>query len=129
MNNILTKKGLKTTKQRQIIIDIINNLDTEATLKNITKKCCNNVDNSTVYRIIETFLEKEIIEKRINYNEEIYYAIKEEHGHYFTCIKCHKKEKIECPLEEIETQFEKEKGYKIINHTILINGLCKNCNK
>lgn len=121
------KNNLKITKQRKIVIDIISSLGDNATLKNILSKTSESIDNSTVYRIIDLFVSKNIIEKQINYNEEIFYSIREEHGHYINCVRCHKKEKInDCPIESIEKDLE-VKGYEILNHTIQIDGICKDC--
>lgn len=123
MKELLKKNNLKITKQRLEILNLINKLDDDATIKNISNET--KIDNSTMYRIIELFLEKNIIEKNLNCNDEIYFKIKEKHIHYIKCIKCHKKEKIEiCPIENIE-----EKGFKILNHKIEIDGICNDCNK
>ena len=128
MDELLKENGLKVTKQRKIVIDLIASLKESATAKNVANKCKKDVDNSTVYRIIDLLVLKDILEKRVNYNEEIYYAIKEKHGHYFNCVKCHKMEKIEeCPIEDLEIKYENEKGYEILSHTILINGICRDC--
>lgn len=130
MNELFKEKGIKVTKQRKIVFDLVNELKDNATAKNIACKCKKDVDNSTVYRIIDLFVLKDIFEKRVNYNEEIYYAIKEKHGHYFNCVKCHKMERIEeCPIEDLEIKYKNEKGYEILNHTILINGICSDCKK
>lgn len=129
MDELFKNNGLKITNQRKQVIEVINKLGEAATLKNIIKEV-KKVDKSTIYRILDLLINKNILEKRINYNEEIYYSIKEEHGHYFNCISCHKKEKIDaCPLKEIEKQYEKEKGYLILNHTIYIDGICNDCQK
>lgn len=123
MEELLRKNNLKVTKQRLEILNLINELDDNATIKNISNKI--KIDNSTMYRIIELLLEKNVIEKNLNYNDEIYFKIKENHIHYIKCIKCHKKEEIEiCPIENIE-----EKGFKILNHKIEIDGICNECNK
>lgn len=123
MEELLRKNNLKVTKQRLEILNLINELDDNATIKNITNKI--KIDNSTMYRIIELLLEKNIIEKNINYNNEIYFKIRENHIHYIKCIKCHKKEKIEiCPIENIE-----EKGFKILKHKIEIDGICNDCSE
>ena len=128
IENLFKKNKLKLTNQRLNVIKSINKLESNATIKNIVNECGNDMDISTIYRIIDLLLEKSIIEKRINYDDSIYYALKEEHGHYFMCIKCNKKELLNnCPLEEIENKYEKEKGYKIINHTVLMTGICKKC--
>lgn len=121
MEELLRKNKLKITRQRLEILNLINALDDNATTKNISSKM--KIDNSTMYRIIELLLEKNIIEKNLNYDNEIYFKIKGNHIHYIKCIKCHKKEKIEiCPIENIE-----EKGFKILNHKIEIDGICTDC--
>ena len=123
MKEILKKNRLKVTPNRLEILELINKLDMDATIKNILSNTT--IDKSTVYRIVEAFLEKNVIETSINYKNELYYMIKEEHKHYIKCIKCHKKQEINiCPIEEIE-----EKGFKVINHKIEIDGICNNCQK
>lgn len=128
IESLFKEKNLKLTNQRKTIIKVINELSNNANVKNIVNKCSNDMDISTIYRILDLLLEKNILEKRINYDDSIYYGVKEEHGHYFTCIKCNKKEKlINCPLEEIENKYEIEMGYKILSHTVLMTGICKKC--
>lgn len=129
MNELFKKFNLKSTKQRVTVLQLVKDLGDDATAINIASSCSDTVDNSTVYRIIDLFLEKGIFDRMINYNNEIYYCIKEEHGHYFTCVKCHRKEKIECPIDDIEKDFENEKGYKILSHTVHIDGICNDCQK
>lgn len=130
MINKLKEKGLKSTKQRKLLLDIIYKLQDEATISNICKFVEHEMDKSTVYRIIELFLEKNIISKELNYNNEAYFSVKEDHGHYFTCIKCHKKERIDtCPIKELEDKLINEKGYKLLNHRVEVNGVCNECNK
>lgn len=119
IEQILKEKNLKITKHRKELLNIINETE-EATIKKIQKSI--KIDKSTMYRILELFLEKELIEKNINYKNEIYYEIKK-HNHYIKCIKCHKKQKIDiCPIENIKT-----KDYEIISHKIEIDGICKDC--
>lgn len=127
LKKLFKQYNLKITKQREYVINLVSELGDNATAKTIASKCTGIADYSTVYRIIDLFLEKSLFEKGINYNNEIYFSIKEEHGHYITCIKCHKKEKIEeCPLDEIEKGLANE-GYKVLSHTIQLDGICKKC--
>ena len=116
----LKENNLKKTKQRIEILNIINNLDLEATMKKILEKT--KIDKSTVYRTIETLLKSNIIEASINHKNELYYQIKE-HKHYIKCIKCHEKKEINiCPISELE-----QKGFKIVSHKIEIDGICNKC--
>ena len=120
---LLKNHNLKITNSRLKVLDLINGLDINATKKNIILK--SNIDKSTVYRILEVFLKENVIEKNLNYNNDIYYSIMEEHAHYIKCIKCHKREKIDiCPIPNLE-----KTGFKIISHKIEIDGICANCSK
>lgn len=124
MIELFKEKGLKLTKQRKLIFEIIEKND-EATFEDIKDKCKNSMDNSTIYRIIELFLEKDLIIKNVD-NNKIYYLVNNhDHKHYIYCVKCHKKTNIDiCPIEEIE-----DKGYKLLSHQIKINGICSDCQK
>lgn len=120
---LLKNHNLKITNSRLLILNLIDGLDINATKKNIILK--SNIDKSTVYRILEVLLKENVIEKNLNYNNEVYYSIVEEHGHYIKCIKCHKREKIDiCPIPNLE-----KTGFKIISHKIEIDGICANCSK
>ena len=124
MIELFKEKNIKLTKQRKLVFEIIEKLE-DATIKDIQDNCINQMDNSTIYRIIDLFLEKNIIIKNIDDNK-VYYSInKHEHKHYIYCVKCHKKTMIEiCPISNIE-----KTGYKLLSHQIKINGICSNCQK
>ena len=124
MIELFKEKGLKLTKQRKEIFELIDRLE-DATFKDIKDKCKNDMDNSTIYRILDLFLEKGLITKNID-NNVIYYSVNNhEHKHYIYCVKCHKKKMIElCPIHDIE-----DSGFKLLSHQIKINGICSNCQK
>lgn len=123
IEELLKNKNLKQTKQRIEILKIIEQLDINATKKEILGQT--NIDKSTVYRTLETLLENNIIETSINHKNELYYEIRQEHKHYIRCIKCHKKEEINiCPVKTVE-----KKGFKIVSHKIEIDGICNTCQK
>ena len=126
IDNILKSNDLKITKQRKQILSIINELNDNATIKNIIKNS-KDIDKSTIYRIIELLINKNIIDKDININNEIFYYINESHSHYVKCAKCHKKEKIDiCTFDKINKDLTKN-GYQILTHKIEIMGICKKC--
>lgn len=121
IDEIFKKNKLKVTKQRREIIDIINNLDYDATINNIVKKA--NMDKSTVYRIIDILIKNNVLIKQINYNNDDYYILKEKHRHYVKCVKCNKITKLDkCPLDSDDIN-----GFKIINHNVEIEGICDDC--
>lgn len=127
IEKLFKENNLKLTKQRKLIYEIISNNNEEATLKTIISKCNNKLNITTIYRVLDIFLENNLIKKKIDLSKEVYYEIiPHEHIHYINCIKCHNKTKID--PKEIEL-FEKKvsKDYKLISHDIDFTGICKEC--
>ena len=127
IEEIFKNKNIKLTKQRRLVYDIVNNSDEDATIKYIIENCSKQVDTATIYRIIETFLEKEIFHKKINFDNEVFYeVINNDHIHYINCIKCHKKTKINhCPIT-LDVSID---GYTVLSHSIQLEGICNTCQK
>lgn len=114
--------NLKITKQRLLVVNSIIKLNEKATIKNIIKNTTKEMNKSTVYRVINVLLKNNIIEIDINDNNDNFYKVKEEHIHYIKCIKCNKIEKLKsCPISNSID------GFDIINHSIRLEGICKNC--
>ena len=123
MNELLKEHNLKVTNQRVDVLNAINELKLDASIKNIIDKV--KMDQSTVYRIIKTLESNNIIEKNI-LNEEVVYLIKEEHKHYFKCVKCNHITEIEhCPIDLSKDL----NGYKVLSHSLMIDGICVDCQK
>lgn len=126
MNDIFKEKGIKVTRQRREIYNIVKS--NPSTLKEIIKKKTNDVDLSTLYRIIELFIEKEIFIKNVDKKGNVYYIVNEENTHYINCVKCHKKVKINyCPIDEIAKHIYNEVGYTLISHNMMFDGICSKC--
>ena len=126
MKDIFKINGIKYTKQREKVFNIIK--DNPVTIKEILNKK-EDMDTSTVYRILEMFIEKNLIIKMID-NNEVYYAVNDLHSHYVNCIKCHKKEKINyCFMDKMEKQITKDLGYTLVSHNLVIDGICPKCLK
>lgn len=120
MIEVFKNKNIKTTKQREEVYNFVKTYNNEATIRTISDNC--NVDKTTIYRIIDLFLKKEIFMKRVDYDGQVYYMINE-HYHYINCIKCHKRTRIEiCPIKDIKVE-----DYTILNHNIELNGICDSC--
>ena len=121
IDELFKNNKLKVTKQRKEIVNIINDLDSAATINNILKKA--NMDKSTVYRIIDILIKNNILIKQINYNNDDYYILKEKHRHYIKCVKCNKVRELDkCPFDNSQIN-----DFKIINHNVLIEGICGDC--
>lgn len=128
MNELFKEKGIKLTRQRKEIYNIVRT--NPSTIKEIIKRKTNDVDVSTLYRIIELFIEKEMFIKNVDKKGDVYYTVNEDHTHYINCVKCHKKVKIDfCPIDEIEKHVYEEVGYTLISHNMMFDGICSKCNE
>ena len=86
----LIKAGLKVTPQRLVVLEAVTKLGDHPTAERIIdfiKQNHPNIAVGTVYKTLETFVEKEIIEK-VKTDKDImrYDAILEKHHHLY-CIK------------------------------------------
>jgi len=122
---------MKYSKQRNIILEIVNSSCNHPTTEEIyreTKKYIPNISLGTVYRNLNQLVEYGYIKKILIVNEkERFDKTLEEHSH-FMCLCCEKIEDL--PLEELKqllNQLEKEKQIEIFSKEIVLKGLCHNC--
>jgi Fur family ferric uptake transcriptional regulator len=135
MEDDLKRSGLRNTKCRAVILDILEQIDRPITAdsllhelgsKNIT------VSLSTVYRELDTLAEKKLVSK-LNITGEskaLYEYNRMVHRHYLICLGCKKIQALEhCPLQGYEESLEKETDYAISGHKLDIYGYCPACKK
>lgn len=121
VEELLKKNNLKVTKQRVSVLKSIINLEDNATIHNIVSSV--DIDKSTIYRILNTLINHNIIEKDINYDNLDYYKIRSNHKHYIKCVKCKKISELKnCPFDNMNVG-----DFEIINHSLKIEGICKEC--
>lgn len=133
MEDLFKKNGLKGTENRKAIVAILSSNPEPMTAENIfiemRKK--REVNFSTVYRILSILSEKGILLKCAGNDGKAYFQINnEEHSHYLTCVRCHRKIPIDCcPLEQIGKELVKKTGFRIMGHNLEFLGECPECMK
>jgi Fe2+/Zn2+ uptake regulation proteins len=130
---ILKNKGIKITKGRTEILSILKNSENSLSAEKIYQiyKSNNiNINLSTVYRTLELFEEKEIIEK-ITLNDGVFsYKLKgKTHRHHLECDICHKEVEIPCPMLQIQELVQNATGFTLTDHDLVMKGVCKDCKK
>ncbi len=131
----LESSGLKKTKQRQAIVDILNKAIQPLTADDIYIELKNvniSISLSTIYRILDVMTEKKIIVKlNVSNNNKALFEINQMvHKHYLSCLVCKKIISVNfCPIGDYEADLEKETGYAIVGHKLEIFGYCKECRK
>ena len=136
LKEIIKQKGLKYTKQREIVFETIINsnkhLGTEEIYNLIIKKYPNEkIGIATVYRAL-AFLEESDLISSISISEDYKKfepSLKEHHDHLI-CIKCNKIiEFVNNIIEEEQEKTAKKEGFRLIKHTMYLYGICNNCEK
>jgi len=90
------------------------------------------INLSTVYRNLEVLVNNGLATKLTfpGDSKALYEYNRLGHRHYIVCIECKKILAIEhCPLQEYETSLEKETGFKINAHKLVMFGCCPECKK
>lgn len=127
---ILKGHHLKSTPQREAIVDVLQNLKTPVTIEQLAKEVKTPMDLSTLYRNLDIFEQNRIVIKTILQEplQTVYELNRNLHKHHLICIKCHRIVVIEdCPLETYETQIANNTGYIIKRHQLDLYGICPEC--
>lgn len=130
---LLKDSGLKNTKHRQTILELLQTEEKPITAEQIyciLKEKNVSINLSTVYRTLETLSEKELILKHsvTNENKGLFEYNNQVHKHYLVCVGCKKILAVEgCPLHQYEESLAQKTGFLITGHKLDMYGLCPVC--
>lgn len=131
----LSEKGLKVTPQRISILEAIYNLDNHPTVENIIEYIHGphpNIATGTVYKVLETLVENQLIRK-VKTDKDImrYDGVVEKHHHLY-CAECDViQDYFNEELDELLNDYFKKKkiaDFKIENIILQIHGTFTNNN-
>ncbi|MAG13360.1 MAG: transcriptional repressor [Spirochaetales bacterium] len=131
---ILAQAGLRITRQREIILNIIQHLDSHPDadeVYGVAKKKLPRINLSTVYRTLQTLKERGLIDTHRFSEEHHHYEVNtaREH-HHLVCRQCG--EIVECDLpimDQIKKHAHTESGFKALSSDITVYGICGSCLK
>ena len=129
-------KGLKYTKQREMVLEAIyetdNHLSAEDIYNIIKDRYADvNIGIATVYRSL-TFLEETGLIASVNLGQNIkkYEPNVKDHHDHLICIKCTKVvEFYDDVIEKRQDKIAKQNGFKLLSHKMYLYGTCKECLK
>lgn len=134
LKDIIKQKGLKYTKQREIILETIldsnKHLSAEELYNLIQEKYPEEkIGIATVYRAV-SFLEESKLISSISLDKDTkkFETNFKEHHDHLICIKCNKI--IEFANDTIEREQEKiakNNGFELLEHDMYLYGVCKDC--
>ncbi|MDD3861995.1 MAG: transcriptional repressor [Candidatus Gracilibacteria bacterium] len=132
----IRQNNLRVTDLLESIIDIFGKQSHPLTileLKTLLKKKNFSPNKTTLYRQVEKLSSIGILQESVFSDSQRRYCIVEEgdHHHHFYCKQCGHAEELPHSLCEkihkVETQL-KSRNFKIIKHSLEIEGLCAKCN-
>ena len=129
---LLKKKHLSITESRKKILSIF--LETKDALAHgdIEKKASEKFDRVTIYRTLQSFVEKGLIHSIPTSDNSVRYALckdcTEGHHHddhvHFVCSNC---EKTICLDDVVSPKLNLPEGYNADNVQVVIHGVCTEC--
>lgn len=135
MEKILKEHKIKITQGRVILISILSNSENALSVDDIKeqlKRRGESLDLSTIYRNLELFTNKGIINKfDLGDGRYKYVMNHEEHKHILECAVCHKEVEIDCPMQQVEQLIRNKTGFTLAEDTHLdlkFQGVCRECN-
>jgi Fur family transcriptional regulator, ferric uptake regulator len=133
VNEILKKNQLSVTDGRKKILELFLSSNGALAHADIEKRTGENFDRVTVYRTLQTFVDKGIIHHIPTTDNSILYALCKDNceaGHHhdnhvhFVCNECNKT----ICLEEVTVPLVKlPKGFTPNYAAMVVNGICGDC--
>ncbi|HEU0141398.1 MAG TPA: transcriptional repressor [Bryobacteraceae bacterium] len=135
MKDSLRQRGIRLTRQRQILLDLIDksgqHLDAEG-LYQMAKERDPKLNRVTVYRTLKMLKEGGLVDELdlMHYGGDQHYyetRLKQEHAHII-CLRCGKVEEFFGePLQKLRRQVEAHFGFQILLARTEIGGYCSHC--
>lgn len=132
---ILKNNGLSITTGRKKILELFTKTDGALAHADIEKNTGLTFDRVTVYRTLQTFVEKGIIHQIPTTDNNILYALcKQECGHgyhrdnhvHFVCEHCNK---TTCLEEVMVPSVKLPNGFTPLRSAMIVHGACMECKR
>lgn len=123
-----------TTKQKDLILDIIKKKNKEFTIKEIYNELDKKVGLTTIYRLVDKLVDNNTLNKYIGKDNTTYYQYLESCEHenhfYLKCTNCGEMIHIDCDcISELSNHIYNDHKFKLNREHIIINGTCEKCTK
>src|SRR5436189_1726613 len=134
IHDILKRNQLSVTDSRTKILELFLQQEGAVAHGDIEKKAGEKFDRVTVYRTLQTFVEKGIIHTIPTVDNSIRYALCKDncadghhHDHHihFVCQNCRN---TYCLDDIVTPEINLPKGYSSSHIEVVVEGVCKNCN-
>jgi Fur family ferric uptake transcriptional regulator len=133
VDDILRRNSLSVTESRKKILSLFLSVNGALAHGDIERKAGEKFDRVTVYRTLQTFVEKGIIHTIPTTDNSVRYALckdncTEGHHHdnhiHFICMKCGA---TLCLPDVVVPEIKMRKGYSVNEIEVVVKGICMDC--
>jgi Fur family transcriptional regulator, ferric uptake regulator len=133
VDDILRRNSLSVTESRKKILSLFMNVNGALAHGDIERKAGEKFDRVTVYRTLQTFVEKGIIHTIPTTDNSVRYALckddcTEGHHHdhhvHFICLKC---SATLCMEDVVVPEIKMRKGFSVNEIEVVVKGICLDC--
>lgn len=129
------KVGVRNTRQRTAILELLTELDNFSSAKEIHRALEDRqarVGLTTVYRTLQSLAEVDAVDVlHMASGESLYRACQTDaHHHHLVCTECGRTEEIDGgPVESWAKQIASQFGFELTGHDAEVFGVCPGCAK
>lgn len=129
----IPKLGARNTKQRTAVVEVMREMDTFASAKEIHRQLQDRQEKvglTTVYRTLQSLADIEAVDAlHMPSGETLYrHCEAEGHHHHLVCTKCGRTEEIDGgPIEDWAKDIARQYGFELTGHDAEIFGTCSSC--
>jgi Fur family ferric uptake transcriptional regulator len=122
----------RSTQQRQLILDIIEQADTHVDADDIyqqARRQSPNISLSTVYRSLQFFRELGLVEEhQLDGTRRYYESTSQSKHHHMVCLGCGRVFEFTCPsTERVKSRLSRQEGFKVTGVDVRVVGYCPKC--
>jgi Fur family ferric uptake transcriptional regulator len=132
-NDFAASKGLRSTRQRDIILDVFLSTHQHVSVEDLylkVKACNPGVGQATVYRTLKLFAEAGLAREILLHDGQTRYehVMAGEHHDHLVCTGCNAIIEFENEtIEKLQDEIASRHGFMIKSHKLEIYGLCAAC--
>lgn len=127
---MLQQAGLRVTRQRILILSLLENEGRPLTVEEIVQKGKNRYDTATAYRTLDAFLKKGLVRRvEVNAGHALYEVADGVHHHHAVCTSCGTIRDVSvCIPKSLDTTVRRSAQFSSLSsHRLEFFGTCAQC--
>ncbi len=129
----LREKGLRSTRQRDAVLDAFLREDSHVSVDELCDRVRRDnpsIGHATVYRSMGLFVDAGIAKERRFHEGRVRYepGVNVAHHDHLICLRCGDIQEFEDPtIEQIQQDIAGSRGFQVTYHRLELYGLCARC--